>query len=70
MSTVSSKIIINAPVDTIYQVISDFGTAGQYLAGVVQCTVEGTGVGALRTLTSADARALRARTKAKSRAAT
>ena len=54
MSTVSSKIIINAPVDTIYQVISDFGTAGQYLAGVVQCTVEGTGVGALRTLTSAD----------------
>jgi hypothetical protein len=35
-------------------VISDFGAASQYLAGVVNCTVEGEGVGARRTLTSAD----------------
>ena len=34
--------------------VSDFGAAGQYFSGVVNCTVEGAGVGALRTLTSAD----------------
>ena len=54
MTQVSSKIIIHAPADAIWQVISDFGAGDQYLAGVVNCTVEGEGVGALRTLTSAD----------------
>jgi len=39
-------------------VISEFGAAGRYLAGVVDCTVEGEGVGALRTLTSADGSAI------------
>jgi hypothetical protein len=39
-------------------VISDFGVAGQYLAGVVDWSVEGEGVGALRTLTSADGSAI------------
>ena len=54
MTRASSKIIIDASADGIWQVISDFGAAGQYLAGVGNCTVEGAGVGALRTLTSAD----------------
>ena len=49
-----SKITIRAPVDAIWQVIGDFGGAGQYLAGVVDCAVEGAGIGALRTLTSTD----------------
>ena len=54
MTQASSKIIISAPIDAVWQVISDFGAAGRYLAGVVNCTVDGAGVGALRTLTSAD----------------
>ena len=58
MTQAFSKITIHAPTDAVWQVISDFGAAGQYLAGVVDCTVEGEGVGALRTLTSADANAI------------
>ena len=51
-------ITIHAPADAIWQVISDFGAACQYLSKVVNCTVEGAGVGALRTLTSADGSAV------------
>ena len=54
MTQASSKIIVNAPADTIWQVISDLRAACNYLVMVVNCTVEGAGVGALRTLTSAD----------------
>lgn len=50
----TSKITIRTSADVIWQVISDFGAAGQYLSGVVTCTVTGEGVGALRTLTSTD----------------
>jgi hypothetical protein len=50
----SSKIILGAPADAIWQVVGDFGAACRYLAGVVNCTVEGEGAGALRTLTYAD----------------
>lgn len=46
--------MINAPADAIWQVISDFSAAGQYLARIIECTVEGDGIGALRTLTSAN----------------
>ena len=52
MTQVSSTITINAPADTIWQLISDFGAAGHYLAGIGDCTVAGDGVGALRTLTN------------------
>jgi len=54
MIQASYRISIDVPADAIWQVISDFGAAGQYLAGVVNCTVDGEGVGARRTLTSAD----------------
>jgi hypothetical protein len=50
----ASKIIIDLSADATWQVIGDFGAACQYLAGVVNCTVEGKGVGALRTSTYAD----------------
>jgi mxaD protein len=40
--------------EAVWRVISDFGAAGAYLAEVGDCTVEGTGVGAVRTLTLAD----------------
>ena len=54
VTEVASKITIYAPVDAIWQLISDFGAAGQLLAGVVHCTLEGEGVGARRTLTYQD----------------
>jgi hypothetical protein len=50
----SGKTTIHAPADAIWQVIGDFGAACRYLAGVVNCTVEGEGAGALRTSTYAD----------------
>ena len=50
----SCRTTINMPADAIWQVISDFGAACKYLVMVIGCTVEGQGIGALRTLTSAD----------------
>ena len=44
MTQVSSTITIHAPADAVWQAISDFGAAGEYLAGVVTCTVDGEGV--------------------------
>jgi len=63
MTHATSIVTIHVPADAIWQVISDFGAAGQYLAGVVDCVVEGEGVGALRTLTSADGSAIVERLK-------
>jgi hypothetical protein len=54
MAQASSQIMINASADAIWQVISVFGMADQYLAGVVDCTVAGDGVGARRNLTAID----------------
>jgi hypothetical protein len=54
MPKVFCKTTIHVPADAIWQVIGDFGAACHYLTMVVNCTVEGKGVGALRTLTSAD----------------
>jgi hypothetical protein len=39
-------------------VISDFDAACKYLVMVIGCTVEGQGIGALRTLTSTDGRTI------------
>lgn len=54
MTQASCKTSIDRPADVIWRVIGDFGAASQYLVGVVNCTVEGEGVGARRTLTSAE----------------
>jgi hypothetical protein len=54
MTQVSCNTTIHTSADAIWQVIGDFGAASQYLAGVVNCTIEGAGVGAQRTLTGAD----------------
>ena len=54
MTQVSCKTTINIPSDVTWQLISKLGAACQYLAMVVNCTVAGEGVGARRTLTSAD----------------
>ena len=54
VTQVSTKITIHAPTDALWRLISDLSGACQHLAGIVDCTVEGTGVGALRTLTHVD----------------
>ena len=54
MTQASSITRIFVPAKAVWRLISDFGSAGQYLAGVVDCTVEGKGVGAVRTLINAD----------------
>jgi len=54
MTHASFKTTINMSADAIWQVLSDFGAACQYLVMVVDCKVEGQGLGALRTLTYAD----------------
>ena len=54
MTRAACQTTIHVPADVVWQVISDFGAACQFLVGVVDCTVEGEGVGAQRTLTSAD----------------
>jgi hypothetical protein len=54
LSQASSTIVIHAPADAIWRVLSDFGAACQYLDMVDNCTVAGEGVGAVRTLTLAD----------------
>ena len=54
MTRVACQTTIHVSADAVWQVIGDFGSACQYLTMVVSCTVEGEGVGARRTLTSAD----------------
>lgn len=54
MTRATSRITIDTSADAIWQLIGDFGGAGQYLVGVVGCTVEGEGIGAQRTLTYVD----------------
>ena len=54
MTRVVCQTTIDQSANVVWQVMSNFGTACQYLIGVVDCTVAGEGVGARRTLTSAD----------------
>jgi hypothetical protein len=54
MTYASCKTTINLPADAVWQVLSDFGAACQYLVMVSGCTVKGLGIGALRTLTYPD----------------
>lgn len=54
MTNASRSSIINVSADAAWRVIGDFGAACQYLAMVVDCRLVGAGVGATRTLTSAD----------------
>jgi hypothetical protein len=54
MTQASCKTEINMPAEDVWQVLSDFGAACQYLVMVENCTVEGQGIGALRTLTYTD----------------
>jgi hypothetical protein len=54
MTQTSCTITIDVSVDLVWQLISNFGAACQYLVGVVSCTVAGEGIGARRMLISVD----------------
>ena len=54
MTQVSCATTIAVSSEVVWQVISNFGTACQYLVGVVVCMVEGEGGGAQRARTSTD----------------
>jgi hypothetical protein len=50
MSKMLMKTQLNAPADAVWKTIRDFGGIGKFIASVKGCTVEGSGVGAVRTL--------------------
>ncbi len=54
MVNVSMSITINASADEVWKTISDFNGLGKYLPLITKSTMEGSGVGALRTLTLQD----------------
>ena len=50
MSKMTLRAKIDAPADAVWKTVRDFGGIGKFIASVRACTVEGTGVGAVRTL--------------------
>ena len=54
MTRVFCTITIDVPAEAVWLLLSDFGAACQYLFQVIDCRVEGSGIGARRTLTSTD----------------
>lgn len=51
MGKVSLKAAFKAPARAVWRIVRDFGTIGDYLAGIRETSTQGSGVGALRTLT-------------------
>lgn len=54
MTSVEVKTTIKAPADDVWQTVSDFKGLGRFLAAVAESSVDGSGVGARRTLTLQD----------------
>lgn len=48
--TVSMKTELDAPVADVWEIVGDFGSLAIYMEGVDNVTVEGEGVGAVRTI--------------------
>jgi carbon monoxide dehydrogenase subunit G len=55
---------IEAPSDRVWELVRDFGGVRRYAAGIEKCSVEGSGVGAVRTLSLAGGAELRERLEA------
>lgn len=51
---VSASGAITAPASAVWATIADFGTVAAYLPSVVDCRLEGTGIGTRRVLTTTD----------------
>lgn len=54
LANVWMSVTINAPADEVWNTISNFNALGKYLPLITESTMEGSGVGALRTLTLQD----------------
>lgn len=54
MLEINMRTVIDAPAENVWSVISDFGSIENYVNAVQDCSVEGTGIGARRTLTLND----------------
>jgi hypothetical protein len=54
MKTVSMSIKINTSAEKLWAIVSDFNGLSKFVAAVTKSTIEGSGVGALRTLTLPD----------------
>jgi Polyketide cyclase / dehydrase and lipid transport len=46
--------IVAAPLEVVWDLVSDFGGVGRWSVGPVNCTVDGAGVGAVRTVERGD----------------
>jgi hypothetical protein len=54
MANVSMSVKIQAPAAEVWKIISDFNGLPKFVAAIVNSTMEGSGVGAVRTLTLGD----------------
>ncbi|OHB73565.1 MAG: hypothetical protein A2V70_20600 [Planctomycetes bacterium RBG_13_63_9] len=54
MSEASVKMTIHAPADAVWKTISEFGRLERFIPAIASCRVEGSGVGATRTLAMQD----------------
>jgi hypothetical protein len=52
---------LNAPAAAVWARVGDFGSLHTYQPGLVNCSIDGEGIGAVRTLHLADGRQLRER---------
>ena len=50
MVTVNVSERVEAPADAVWDLLGDFGGVARYTPGIESCQVEGSGVGAVRTL--------------------
>ncbi len=54
MPKVKVSGIINAPADEVWKSVSDFNSLDEFVEAIANCTTEGSGIGAVRTLTLED----------------
>ncbi|HKK46409.1 MAG TPA: SRPBCC family protein [Balneolaceae bacterium] len=54
MQNVKVSGTINAPAGEVWKLVANFGGLDQFVEAITNCTTEGTGVGAIRTLTLQD----------------
>ena len=50
MCQVTLSTFISAPADDVWETLKDFKDPGKYIDVVTDCTIDGTGVGAVRTV--------------------
>jgi carbon monoxide dehydrogenase subunit G len=55
---------LDAPAERVWELVRDFGGVQRYAAGIEKCTLEGSGIGAVRTLALAGGPTLQERLEA------